>query len=362
MKQVPTQFIENCKQIGVDKKTAMAYYANKTSGKPTTGVISHLVGTKFKSQAEANSKLLSVYKQVVDVIVNTCRPVPVTSAAELDCVSEARQLIENAIGKFKSPKPLAKQVKKNKIVIASDFHVPFHSLTALEQLVNCDAETLIIAGDFADMFSANRFNNDTSWISMKEELASLRAIAEYLSANFKNIYYITGNHDDSRVNKRINEVLPHLAISYNLIAIVTAGLENFKPLSYEVKGTKPHTRFGENETLNQFGIFGDIAICHFDNFTGQDAAIKANTFLDQWSHILKLPNPLKVILHGHTHRLNLNYTPQGKVLISTGCMSQPQGYQLQQAGKYTPPTVGFITLEQTNGVTDVNSIRTVFIG
>ena len=177
------------------------------------------------------------------------------------------------------------------------------------------------------------------------------------------MFWIDGNHDVN-ANKRVLENLPQLGIgaSFNLLELVTMGIKNFKALNWEVKGTKAHTRFAEEEILKQFTMFGDIALCHFDHFTGAEAAIKANTFLDTWSHVLKLPVEPRVVLHGHTHRLNLSYTPQGRVLISSGCMAQPQGYQLQQAGKYQPPTVGFITLEQNNGVTDINSIRTVFIG
>ena len=362
MNQVPTQFIENCKTLGVDKKTAIAYYSSKASGKPTSSLISHLVGSKFKTQAEANSKLFNAFKSVVSTVINTCKPLAVTPVKSDEYLTEARAFLEKSLGEFKSVKYSPKQsVKKNKIIIASDFHVPFHSAKALDTLLKEDAETLVILGDFGDLFSANRFNNDTSWISQKEEFAHMRAVAETLAKNFKKIYYIIGNHDD-RVQRRMTEALPHLGIEIDIMALITTGLNNFEPLSYTVKGTKAHTRFAQDEILKQFAVLGDVALCHFDHFTGQDAAIKANQFLDTWSHILKTPNPLKVVLHGHTHRLNLNYTPTGKVLISTGCMSQPQGYQLQQAGKYTPPTVGFITLEQINGVTDVNSIRTVFIG
>lgn len=360
---VPTEFINQCKDLGVDKNTAVTYFTNKTNKKPTTSVLTPLVPTIFKTIAEANSKMLQVFKTYNAKSNQTPKIEPQTKIKDTDYLEQARAALESSLGKFKEPKATNKKGSSKKIVIASDFHVPFHSEKALKELLNQDAETLIIAGDFADMFSSSRHVKDTSWISMKEELASLRAVAELISASFKDVYWIEGNHD-ANPNKRLLENLPHLGIaaSFNLLELVTMGIKNFKPLSWEVKGTKAHTKFAEDELLRQFAMFGDVAICHFDHFTGAEAAIKANTFLDTWSHILKLPTEPKVILHGHTHRLNLSYTPQGKVLISSGCMAQAQGYQLQQAGKYQPPTVGFITLEQTNGVTDINSIKTVFIG
>lgn len=695
---VPTEFINQCKEIGVDKNTAVSYFTNKTNKKPTSSLLASYVPSVFKTLAEANSKLLLVFKNYNSKSNQTGKIETQIKIKDSDYIEQARNVLEASLGKFKEPKVTAKKSVSStkKIVIASDFHIPFHSEKALKELLKQDAETLIIAGDFADMFCASRHVKDTSWISMKEEMASLRAVAELISENFKEVYWINGNHDcfddqtevmvkngwkkfedlynspepvgvltkeglinfemptrviykpykgkmikfktslnsmvvtpnhrmavvkrtlnkkdtglkeisaldlhnnkgliyypvsatqpnqkdlnnvsdlelqllgwlltDGQIkqplnekqrgsivyyqsgtkhlliknlldlaqikynlvarnrdiknicgkelknkpqigyefrlgvkestrflkllptkniqdwmynlserqisillesinlgdgtyyknrsvksfcingtkneleqyqrlfitfgyrcnlieyrenswrlnilkqsyssitpqnssseidydgwvgcatvpsdtlvvrregrtfithncnsNKRILENLPHLGIgnSFNLLELITMGIKNFKPLSWEVKGTKAHTKFAEDETLKQFAMFGDIAICHFDHFTGAEAAIKANTFLDTWSHILKLPTEPRVVLHGHTHRLNLSYTPQGRVLISSGCMAQAQGYQLQQAGKYQPPTVGFITLEQVNGITDINSIRTVFIG
>jgi len=50
-----------------------------------------------------------------------------------------------------------------------------------------------------------------------------------------------------------------------------------------------------------------------------------------------------------------------KVLIEGGCLSLVHGYQLQARIAGRPQRVGYVTLDQSNGVTDINSIRLVWL-
>ena len=104
MKQVPTQFIENCKKIGVDKSTAVAYYSNKVNKKPITPLLESLVPKKFTTVTEATRKLSDIYKTFVDSIKTSATVTSCTEIKSEDYLSDARKFLETTLGKFKEPK------------------------------------------------------------------------------------------------------------------------------------------------------------------------------------------------------------------------------------------------------------------
>jgi hypothetical protein len=71
--------------------------------------------------------------------------------------------------------------------------------------------------------------------------------------------------------------------------------------------------------------------------------------------------PWKVLIQAHTHQLGMFPWKADRVMVEGGCMSQTHGYQLQARIMGRPQRVGYVTLEQTKGVTDVNSIRLVWL-
>lgn len=166
---------------------------------------------------------------------------------------------------------------------------------------------------------------------------------------------------NSRSMKRVQETMPQiLPLVVHPTKLICEGLSNVNVLGTTVPDTAPDVVFSEDVHLDYMGINGDILMGHFEGFYGKDAVLQLNSWLSDWAHILKIDEP-RVIMQSHTHRLNMQYTPRGKLLITTGCMCKPMAYQFDKHSMYIPPTTGFITLTRNNNITDLESVRLIKI-
>jgi hypothetical protein len=68
----------------------------------------------------------------------------------------------------------------------------------------------------------------------------------------------------------------------------------------------------------------------------------------------------RLIVMGHTHAMSWIPWRAGKLLVECGCLCKQQGYMLSPRVGGRPQRRGYVTLEQVNGVTDLNSIRMVW--
>ncbi len=50
------------------------------------------------------------------------------------------------------------------------------------------------------------------------------------------------------------------------------------------------------------------------------------------------------------------------MLIEVGCLAQMQGYMLKPKIGGRPQRAGYVTFEQVNGVTDLNSVKFHYLG
>jgi hypothetical protein len=128
----------------------------------------------------------------------------------------------------------------------------------------------------------------------------------------------------------------------------------------------PNVRFADT----QIGRFhagwylqhGDIITAHAEKYSRvPGAALRGieEWFTDQEATLgLK---PWRVLIQAHTHQLGMFPWRADKLLVEGGSMCQTHGYQLQAKIMGRPQRTGYVLLEQTSGVTDINSVRLVWL-
>lgn len=276
-------------------------------------------------------------------------------------IDQAYSALEKLIGTTNNlPVLEKKRTIPGRIAIGGDLHGIYADLEAVTKFCQDPAEEAWIMGDILDMYSASRYTSSIDHITMKAELAQGRVLMEMISASFKTVKIIIGNHDN-RPLRRVQEWFPQLLpLIISPAELICKGLPNVEFLNYTVENTNPSGAFGTDHTLDYMGVQGDCVIGHFENFYGKEAARQCEKWISEWKHILKLPTDPKVIAQAHVHRLGMEITPQGRILISTGCLCRPMEYQMINHGKYQPPTVGYVAIYQDeNGVTDLQNIQLI---
>lgn len=278
-------------------------------------------------------------------------------------LEQARAAMERLIGPTDYRLQRVHKPNKSDIVVAGDIHGLFADEQAFAAFCADPADTAILVGDFLDMYSSSRYRRTIDHITIAEELADGRAKAEALNNAFSTVYFIEGNHD-RRGLKFIQDTAPQLLpLLVSPMDYITKDLKAFKRLTLTVPGTKPNTRWGEDYEMVFAGMVGDLLVGHFDNFYGEDAAQQLDDWLGKWSQELNLPRQPRVVMQGHSHRMNMVITHQGKALVSTGALCRPCPYQLENAGKFKPPVRGYWRLRQNaQGVTELNSLQPVYLG
>lgn len=176
---------------------------------------------------------------------------------------------------------IKKELMRGRVVVGSDFHVPFHDDKAVDRFIDyitdTQPEVVVIAGDLLDFYKLSKYvkgpgrNPEDEIVEAKKILASIRDKVPYAD-----IYYTIGNHE-SRLENYVFTKAPDLA------GIV----ENF----YDLVGCK---------ALN-------IIPCHRVEFNKDQLVVYHGKFVGQRAgqSALKelLAHPFKIGICGHTHRL-----------------------------------------------------------
>ena len=116
---------------------------------------------------------------------------------------------------------MIKQNKLKKVLFIPDTHRPYHDKKAWKLLLKVGKsfkpDTVVILGDFADMFSVSSHSkNPNRVLKLAEELADVKlGLQELNSLNAKKKLYISGNHED-RLERYLQDQAPEL---FNLMNI-----------------------------------------------------------------------------------------------------------------------------------------------
>lgn len=259
------------------------------------------------------------------------------------------------------PPPSGQSDEYQKILVLSDLHVPFHHNDFLVQALrdHADAHTVVLLGDFLDMYSASRFAK-TRPIDPIDELRQAAAILEFIASRHQRVIVLEGNHDTRaqrwlQVNRP--EISPLLLHPFDYIRYVWR--------DGEIQRRYPNVEFPCTElhvsgplsplVARHFTVIGDALLGHFErSLKGPARTVHAITleWLPQWEGILFDAGRVRVVVQAHVHRLSK--VQWGKyTLFECGCMADIMQYVLSDT-RYHPPQLGYVVLYQKDGVTDIN--------
>jgi predicted phosphodiesterase len=281
---------------------------------------------------------------------------------------ECFDLLDEFIGKATVRKPRKGARKSrtvsatNRIVIASDFHAPFQHNAAVAELIAREAgqtDTLIIAGDFTDSYSYSRFVRYEP-ITAESEWAASDALLGQLSAAFPEIVCIEGNHD-ARLERYLRAQLsPDVMFA---IEQLTGGvLDPFKAIARRYKNVRFQGHQVGRLGVGWFAQFGDLIVSHAERFSRVPGS--ALRSIEEWfrdQHDTLGLQPWRVLSQAHTHQLSAIYLGADKLLVESACLCGTHGYQLQPKVGGRPQRLGYVRLTQHAGVTDINSVRLVWL-
>lgn len=250
-----------------------------------------------------------------------------------------------------------------RIVVAGDFHCPFADHWAVGELIAREGgttDTLIINGDIQDFYAISRFTKYER-VSIESELAAVDALLGQLSAAFPDVVLIGGNHDTQRFEKQLRALLSTDMV--HVIEVLTGG--NLSVLRVLAK-RYPNIRFADTQVsrfhVGWFAQFGDLITAHAEKYSRVPGS--ALRGIDEWftdQHDVLGLKPWRVLIQAHTHQLGMFPWKADKLLVEGGAMCAVHGYQLQARISGRPQRVGYVTLEQARGVTDLNSVRLVWL-
>ena len=256
----------------------------------------------------------------------------------------------------KPPKP--RKTARQKIAVIGDLHVPFHDKAALAAFVTRekDSDLCIVNGDFQDFYSVSRFTK-YEHINFEDEAAEVQIVMETLSQTFPKVLIVEGNHDRPRWERQLRERLPEEMVKVveflagGQLSVIGAIARRFPNVELA------HSLVGSHR-VSWYAQVGDLIVTHAEKFSRVPGSTLRG--LDEWlmdmERTLSL-DPWRIVVQAHTHQLGLFPWHADKMLVEGGCCCETHGYQLTARVGGRPQRRGWVTLEQENGRTDLNSVR-----
>jgi len=298
---------------------------------------------------------LNAVPAAMEPVIPASQSLPVT-------VDEAWEQIDGWIGRKRVPKPthpVWKAGEIQRIVVAGDFHAPFHAPEIVATLIAEEGprtDTLIISGDLIDHYSISRFV-PFERVAIEQEIAGADALLGQLSAAFPDILIIEGNHDKPRFEKQIRSLLtPDMM---HCIELLTGGnLSIVHMLARRYKNVRFAPQQAGRYKLGWMTQVGDLIVSHAEKFSRVPGAAlrQIDEGLTDFDAVYDL-KPWRVIIQAHTHQLGMFPFKSDRLLVEGGCCCETHGYQMTARMGGRPQRQGYVTLTQQNGVTDVNSVR-----
>lgn len=274
---------------------------------------------------------------------------------------EAWRLWQQCIGmakdRYKRPSRFA-NLERQKILVIPDIHAPFHEPQMLADMLEAekDADLAICIGDVGDSYALSRFVK-YDWMPFRDEWAQVTLVMQAIASTFPEVRVIVGNHD-SRLEKQLRTHLSQDMV--DAISFMTGG--TLCPLT-ALSRRYPNVSIARHEVpgghvIDWFTTIGDAWLGHPERFSKVPGAALRQVedwILDQ-ERVLGLDR-FRLLILGHTHQLSMIPWRSDQMLVECGCLCQLQGYMTSARIGGRPQKRGYITFEQENGVTDLNSVR-----
>lgn len=248
--------------------------------------------------------------------------------------------------------------KREKVLVVPDLHAPFHEEAMFAEMIarETDVDRCICIGDLSDSYALSTFTHYRH-VPFSDEWASVTAAMQALSEAFPVVDVVIGNHD-GRLEKRLRERLTEDMV--DAVKFLAGG--TLCPITALAK-RYPNVRVARHpvpggETVDWFTTCGDAWLGHPEKYSRvPGAALRAvEDWLSDHEDDLGLGR-FRLIVMGHTHTWAELPWRGRQLLVETGCLCQVQGYMLKPKIGGRPQVRGYLTFEQTDGVTDLNSVR-----
>jgi len=360
---IPKSFLDLAKDYAIPGAIASELFRRIVNKKSVTNLAIMYSQQNNIERQDATKKFFQIKREFAKEMLD---PAPRISTEEFispDYLEAAREQLYKLIGKpARVNPPTGKGQRFETDITISDLHFPFQDNEKIEEVLSLDGDNLNIAGDLFDFYAASRHKRTIDYITVRQEIALVRAFLEFVSGQYRKVRIIEGNHD-RRVVNQIQEYLPTLTpFIVRPVELVAAGLPNVEILTSTIENTSPDVTNGLDFEAWFMAVYDDVLLAHFDQFMGDKATQQVDQWISNWDHIL--PQDVvnaRVICQAHTHRLGMAYTPKGKALISTGCLCKPMPYQFVNHGKYQPPVTGYVKWKRdsVNNIVDLDTIQVI---
>ncbi len=265
--------------------------------------------------------------------------------------------------RYKGPPKHTKRTDRTKILVIPDLHAPFHNVEMFAAMIarEKDIDKAICIGDLSDSYSLSTFTHYRS-VGFSEEWAAVTAALQAMSEAFPSVELVIGNHD-ARLEKRLRERLTIdmvEAVKFmtgGILCPVTALAKRFPNVTV-ARHVVP-----SGDTIDWFTSYGDAWLGHPERYSILPGA--ALRKVEEWlaDHEVDLGmQRYRLICLGHTHTYSQFLWRSGQMLIEVGCLAQTQGYMLKPKIGGRPQRIGYVTFEQVNGRTDLNSVKFHYLG
>jgi len=250
-----------------------------------------------------------------------------------------------------------KDTSRQKILVVPDLHAPFHEPQMFADMLQRekDADRCICIGDLSDSYALSTYTHYRR-VSFSEEWASVTLCMQALSETFPVVDVVIGNHD-ARLEKRLRERLSEDMV--DAVKYLAGGtLCPITALAKRYPNVHVARHVIGDDSVDWFATVGDAWLGHPEKFSRiPGAALRA---VEEWiadnEFALNLQR-YKLIVLGHTHAYSQFLWRSGQMLIECGCLCATQGYMLKPKIGGRPQRRGYVTFEQVDGVTDLNSVR-----
>lgn len=274
-----------------------------------------------------------------------------------------QKFIGQAKERYAGPNKRPVKIGRQKIVIASDFHAPFHHQEYVAELFERerDADLLIVGGDLQDFYSVSRFTK-FEHVPFEEEMAAVVLLLEQMSERFPRVLIVEGNHDRPRFEKQLRERLSEEMVKVveylagGSLSVIKAAAKRFPNI--EIASNKVDGRYD----VGWFAQVNDLIVSHMEKFSRVPGSTLRGVeeWFSDYERVLGL-QPWNVVVQAHTHQLGWFPFHADKLLVESGCLCRTHGYQLTPRAGGRPQRQGYVVLEQIDGKTDRNSVRPVWL-
>ncbi len=270
---------------------------------------------------------------------------------------------QSAIGmmrdRYSGPPKTKKKNGYERVCVVPDVHAPFHEEKFLAELCAREGPVstkAIAIGDISDAYAFSTFTKYER-VPFGEEWAQVTTVVQALSEAFQEVEIVIGNHDE-RLEKRLRERLSIdqvEAVMYmtgGTLCPLTALAKHYPNVSI-AKHTTP-----SGHSVDWFTTCGkDAWLGHPQKFSRVPAA--ALRAVEDWIRdnetVMGLGHP-RLIIMGHTHQLAIVPFRSDTLLVECGAICQAQSYQIGPRLGGRPQKRGYITFEQHDGISDLNSV------